>query len=714
VIGFSYNGITSPQIVVFILDTLPTHIHQSGEPSPLEQLFVMTFHLMEEDYQVRLLSFPKLLFVAHTCPPHVFHHLFFVEQFWNCAEITVTPRSGTGDSDVSTPRPSSNVARPTFFPSPSPIAVTSSPSSFSESMCGNGSIGNGKCPDNSMCCSHFGWCGTGELYCKPTYDKATKSPSTTEQSTNAPSQAPKNEPISPVTSESLTIPFPDYANGDCSNGNEKSRMKINVGYYQSWAIYRESGCNPVWPDDIDIEKHGYTHLIYAFASINSTYQLEPWDGNYKDEVPLYEALNALKSKYPKLKTMIAVGGWTFNDPGDTETRFSDTARTSARRKVFAASCVEFCRRYNFDGVDLDWEYPGDVNRGGSSVDKRNYGSLLEAIRTAFDESSMELELSMASAIASYRLDAGYDLSTLARYLDFFNLMTYDIHGTWDVPKVVDAHTDMKYIFKSVQYFLDVGVPSTKLVLGLAAYGRTYKLADESCTLAGCPFSSAGEGGCAGEKGFMPYFTIDEYVQGKNLKSLTFNAETGSMELVLKDNVWISYDTPQTLQLKYDFANQSCFRGIMWWAVDMLTSRQEALVILDTLPQDTTTPAFPAPSKLDVDWTKWTVSSDSRCGISELDARGHCRKTCISDDDCNTVEGHTCFRVHDNYCNSKPDCTLPDDLDVKSYPLALRCGQSEIVARELCGKPCQSYDDCDGENGEYCFVVNPNFCDASCI
>ena len=90
--------------------------------------------------------------------------------------------------------------------------------------------------------------------------------------------------------------------------------------------------------------------------------MEPWAGNYGEEVPQYQAFNHLKQMHPGLKTVIAVGGWTFNDPGATQIRFSNTANTAANRAAFAASCVDFCREYGFDGVDLDWEYPGDTSR----------------------------------------------------------------------------------------------------------------------------------------------------------------------------------------------------------------------------------------------------------------------------------------------------------------------------------------------------------------
>jgi chitinase len=352
-------------------------------------------------------------------------------------------------------------------------------------------------------------------------------------------------------------------------------MSVNFGYYQSWSIYRQQGCNPVAPSQIDVTGNKYTHLTYTFASINEHFELEPWDGDFDVEISQYRAFNDLKQLYPELRTQIAVGGWTFNDPGLTQTRFSDTARTAANRASFAASCVNFCREYGFDGVDLDWEYPVDAARGGDASDKVNFVLLVEEIRAAFDAAPEDFVLSMAVPAADWRLVEGYDLSALAEGLDFFNVMTYDIHGVWDDPQIIGANTDMPSIFDSLRYFLDNGVQPSKLVLGLAAYGHTYTLADPSCATVGCPFSSAGQGGCAGAPGFMPYFSINKYVESGNYNSLEFNADTGSMELVVNTNELISFDNPATMQLKYDFAAKACFRGLMWWAVDM---KEEAIAL----------------------------------------------------------------------------------------------------------------------------------------
>lgn len=123
---------------------------------------------------------------------------------------------------------------------------------------------------------------------------------------------------------------------------------------------------------------------------------------------------------------------------------------------------------------------------------------------------------------------------------------------------------------------------------------------------------------------------------------------------------------------------------------------------------TPAPVDPTPAPPVVDgpnWEEWVVSTDSRCGTSEADARGNCRAICSSTNDCE--EGQSCWPVYSNYCGSKPDVVEPCSL---GFDRQARCGVSELVARETCGKPCNLWSDCDSLAGESCFMPHPNLCE----
>ena len=118
----------------------------------------------------------------------------------------------------------------------------------------------------------------------------------------------------------------------------------------------------------------------------------------------------------------------------------------------------------------------------------------------------------------------------------------------------------------MNYIYNLGVSRDKLVLGLAAYGRSMTLSSTSCITDGCLVSGAGLGGCHGEGGNLPFFQIDEtYVATGNYDSLVLNPVTASMELVTGGNRYFtSYDSPETFSIKYQYALDHCLRGIMWY------------------------------------------------------------------------------------------------------------------------------------------------------
>ena len=341
------------------------------------------------------------------------------------------------------------------------------------------------------------------------------------------------------------------------NRSHTSNNMVNFGYYQEWAQYRPSDCNPISPQEINVKSFGYTHLAYAYGGISSDGFIEPYDGAV-EQYDKYLLFNSLKASNPSLKTLISIGGWIFD-----QSRFVFVSSTEARRTAFANSVVEFLETNGFDGIDLDWEFP--VTRQGTTADYVNYPLLCKALRVAFDGADRsDWLITVQTSINTYDLSEGFDMLSMAQHIDWFNLMSYNIHGDWD--EVAGANTDMSYIIDTMAYIYETGLAREKLVLGLAAFGRSTTLTDPTCITAGCPIAGTGLTSCDGESGMLNWWEIKEEYLGdpQMYDSLYYNPVTESMELITDGNTtFTSFDDESTFNKKYQYVLSECLRGIQW-------------------------------------------------------------------------------------------------------------------------------------------------------
>ncbi|KAL9182412.1 hypothetical protein ACHAXT_013064 [Thalassiosira profunda] len=461
-------------------------------------------------------------------------------------------------------------------------------------------LGNPPCAAGA-CCSSYNYCGTGDAWCGAgcQYGACTGGP------VGPTPTPPSPTPPSPISPTVPALPPATYAPYVQTGGCQAVRNTVNFGYYESWAKWRT--CNNVQANQIDVASFGYTHLAFSFAGITAGGALEPYNGD-ASQISDYALFNGLKATNPGLQTLIAVGGWTFD-----QTRFTNVASTPAKRTAFAQSVVSFLDTHGFDGIDFDWEYP--VSRAndwsaGDPADYANYPLLLAEVRNQFDLAghgtgdAAPWLITVATSIGTDRIVQGFDLAAMAPHVDWFNMMSYDIKGSWD--STAGANADMDYIDTTMQWIFAQGLPREKFVLGLAAYGRSTRLASPSCVgtqeggftggyppptqetniyskgPSGCAVSGSGLFGCHGEGGNLPYFEIKEtYLDTGNYDSLVLNTISGSMELITGGGQYFtSFDNVDTFNIKYQYAYAQCMRGIMWWAVDLI---KEPIDFFATLP-----------------------------------------------------------------------------------------------------------------------------------
>ncbi|KAF2434209.1 glycoside hydrolase, partial [Tothia fuscella] len=287
------------------------------------------------------------------------------------------------------------------------------------------------------------------------------------------------------------------------------------------------------------------------------------------DIALYTRLVDLKQKDSSLKVFIAIGGWAFNDPGPTRTTFSDIAASWVKQRLFFKSLNSFLATYDFDGVDIDWEYPEADNRGGRSIDFKNFVTFISNLRQALDGNGGRNGLSITLPASLWYLQH-FDIVSLSEHVDFFNIMSYDMHGTWDkgnkwTGNFLNAHTNMTEITDSFDLLWRNKIDPKKVVMGVGFYGRAFTISDKSCNTPGCQFSSGSrKGRCSGESGILMNSEIDEIVGDKHLTPKLYKDE--AVKVTSWDDQWVAYDDTETFQLKADFARGQCLSGLMIWAV----------------------------------------------------------------------------------------------------------------------------------------------------
>jgi chitinase len=320
-----------------------------------------------------------------------------------------------------------------------------------------------------------------------------------------------------------------------------------------------------------------THLNYCFAgfvqdgSVWKTTTPEP-----NDEMENFPALLALKAKYPRLRLMVSVGGAANSKllaPGG-KTMFSTIAESAKRTAAFVSSCVEtFIRRTPplFDGIDIDWEFPGQ----GESP---NFAALAHEFRTQLKAESQRsgkpytLSASVDIHTGTY---GGPSLSTTQLFFDWLNLMCYN----FNIPKErssglltkfnaplhaspSEPHPQGPNIDLGVQAYLDAGVPSSKLVLGVNAYAHSY--AGVAGTNGGLyqPYTGLGPGTFG--PGTLTYQDVFDNYLPISGRPGWFDPTQSTAIYLADDQIWISPQLERDVVAKAIYAVKRNLRGLMFW------------------------------------------------------------------------------------------------------------------------------------------------------
>ncbi|GGZ48142.1 hypothetical protein GCM10010371_04430 [Streptomyces subrutilus] len=405
-----------------------------------------------------------------------------------------------------------------------------------------------------------------------------------------------------------------------SGGHDRSYKK--VGYFTQWGVYgRDFQVK-------DLETNGsagkLTHINYAFGNVSADGKC--FTGNVPGEAdawadyarpldaagsvdgvadtwdqPLagnFNQLRELKAKHPGLKVLISLGGWSWS------THFSDAALTPASRKAFVSSCIDLYIKGNlpqdgtrggagaaaglFDGIDLDWEWPGsegDADTTYRPEDRRNFTELVKEFRTQLDahaksvKKKSKYELTAFVPTAPAKIDAGFDVRRIMRDLDFVNLQGYDFHVSGEKKTAQQSALRARDDFSvdgTVEAWKRRGAPAHKLVVGMPFYGQGWT-----------GVTGGGDGLGQPAAGPAPATWAAGYEDYKELKKL---ADSGTYQ-VHRDrrggHAWLfdgttlwTYDDPQVLRQKGGYVRDEGLGGAMFWSLDGDTADGELLGAVD--------------------------------------------------------------------------------------------------------------------------------------
>ncbi|MFE3515107.1 glycoside hydrolase family 18 protein [Streptomyces sp. NPDC059166] len=404
------------------------------------------------------------------------------------------------------------------------------------------------------------------------------------------------------------------------------RSYRTVGYFTQWGVYGRD----FQVKDLDTSGTAakLSHINYAFGNVsaegkcftgNVPGEADAWadyarpldaagsvDGVADtDSQPLagnFNQLRELKAAHPGLKVMISLGGWSWS------THFSDAARTAESRKALVSSCIDLYIKGNlpvdgarggdgaaaglFDGIDLDWEWPGsagDTDTVYRPEDKRNFTALVHEFRTQLDayaKSSRKgwakpkhYELSAFVPTAPAKIDAGFDVPRIMRDFDFVNLQGYDFHVSGEATTAQQSALFAKGDFsvdQTVRDWVRRGAPARKLVMGMPFYGQGWTGVTGGGDGLGQP--AAGPAPATWAAGYEDYKALRKLAESGAYK-VHRDTRNGHAWLFDGTTLW-TYDDPQVLRAKTSYIRERGLGGAMFWSLDGDTDDGELMTAVD--------------------------------------------------------------------------------------------------------------------------------------
>ncbi|OAY68876.1 Acidic mammalian chitinase [Ananas comosus] len=351
-------------------------------------------------------------------------------------------------------------------------------------------------------------------------------------------------PLTSLFISLLTLSLVSLSTSNCTG----SSNQVRAGYWLSTSNHYSPLSN--------INTSLYTHLYYS-TSIDSRLLITSLPP--PDQVPLLATFSStLKSANPSLKTLLSISTDDQNSKS-SNAAFSAMAADPVSRSAFVDSAIGLARANAFDGLDFAWQFPA------SPADLTNLGILIAEWRAQIEDeakrSSRPPLLLTATVYFSNHIfdgptdDLDYPIDAISSNLDWINAVSFGFHKNSNVT-IFDAPLYDKASHFSVSYgtisWLDAGIPSCKLVLGIPLYGKSWFLKNKAKNGINSPVVAGGpKQRISNRTGSMAYFEIEQLLRDPTTVSQYDNSTVSAY--FYSGGVWVSFDDHTVVEEKIEFA-----------------------------------------------------------------------------------------------------------------------------------------------------------------